>query len=541
MKLCLPGLFIIAGCFAAPSYTNAMQSGPLAPPILSSQVKPFRLGKLEINGNVHTKLIVILRMIPISSGDIFNQSLWELGLEQINRSRLFEPIQPGDVVMKLDDVNGFVNIELHLKERDHQRIDFNGGGGTNGGTSLGLDYSNINLTGRGDRLTGRARIGTRERSAGASYSSMLYGKLPLSFELSGLFQRIEFVNAATLTQGREPLFVQQTAGASLGAFLPLNRSRYTLAATTRAGLIYSFTTTNLADALLSSTTSTLSGTLAQGGLRVASLTPLLVHDTLDREFDPLRGSLLVFGVELSGRALGGSLNTLKPNFDYRRFWTVGKTDDGDSREPMAIGFRIRASHIRAFGEPFSERALSTVRGVPVFKRVFLGGETEVRGYDVNSIAPLAQVERFIVTDSGTPVLLSSEVRPIGGDTEVLFNTEYRVPIVWRLSAAAFVDIGGSYNARRLVEERFETTSQIQSTGAPVKVLTVLKPLSAGQDFLPRYRASLGGELRFPIPVLNIPLRLIFAWNPNAQKVVPDGALLAPEKRFTFRVGFTRTL
>jgi len=208
---------------------------------------------------------------------------------------------------------------------------------------------------------------------------------------------------------------------------------------------------------------------------------------------------------------------------------------------MAIGFRIRASHVRAFGESFSEQALSTVRGVPVFKRVFLGGETEVRGYDVNSIAPLAQVERFIVPDSGTPVLLSREVRPIGGDTEVLFNTEYRVPIVSRLSAAAFVDIGGSYNARRLVEERFETTSQIQSTGAPVKVLTVLKPLSAGQDFLPRYRASLGGELRFPIPILNIPLRLIFAWNPNAQKVFPDGALLAPEKRFTFRVGFTRTL
>jgi outer membrane protein insertion porin family len=513
---------------------------PLAPPSVSSQVKPFRLGELDISGNVHTKLIVILRMIPISQGDIFNQSLWDLGLEQINRSRLFEPIQPADVVMKLDEVNGFVNIELHLKERDHQRIDFNGGGGTNGGTSLGLDYSNINLTGRGDRLTGRARLGTRERSAGVSYSGMLYGGLPLSYEVSGLFERIEFVNAATLTEGREPLFVQQTSGASLGAFLPLNRSRYTLAAITRAGLVYSFTTTNLADALLSSATST-PGTFVQGGLRVASLTPLLVHDTLDREFDPLRGSLLALGVELSRRALGGSLNTLKPSFDYRRFWTVGKTSEGDSREPMAIGFRIRASHIRAFGEPFSEHALSTVRGVPVFKRVFLGGETEVRGYDVNSIAPLAEVRRFIVTDSGNPVLLSREVRPIGGDTQALFNAEYRVPMVWRLSAAAFVDVGGSYNARRLVEERFETTSQIQATGAPVKVLTVLKPLGAGEDFLPRYRASLGGELRFPIPILNIPLRLIFAWNPNAQKVVPDGALLAPEKRFTFRVGFTRTL
>jgi outer membrane protein insertion porin family len=530
---------IIAACIAVPGPVNAMQSGPLAPPIFYSQARPFRLGRLDITGNAHTKLIVVLRMIPLSPGDIFNQSLWEFGLDQINRSGLFEPLQPNAVVMKFDEANGIVDVELHLKERDHQRIDLNGGGGTNGGTSLGLDYSNINLTGRGDRLTGRARIGTRERSAGASYSGMLYGRLPLSYELSGLFQRIEFVNATTLAQGREPLFVQRTAGASIGAFLPLNRSRYTLAATTRTGLIYSFTATNLADALLSSTTTP--GTFVQGGLRVASLTLLLVHNTLDREFDPQRGSLLAAGVELGGRALGGSLNTLKPHFDYRRFWTVGKASDSDSREPMAIGFRIRASHIRAFGEPFREQALSTVRGVPVFKRVFLGGETEVRGYDVNSIAPLAQVERFIVTDSGTPLLLSSEVRPIGGDTQVLFNAEYRVPIVARLSSAAFIDIGGSYNARRLVEESFETKNQSQSTGAPVRVLTVLKPLSAGQDFLPRYRASLGGELRFPLPVLNIPLRLIFAWNPNAQKVVPDGALLAPEKRFTFRIGFSRTL
>src|SRR6185295_66284 len=111
----LRSLVTIAACVAVPVPVTAMQSSPLAPPILSSQVKAFRLGELNIDGNVHTKLIVILRMIPISSGDIFNQSLWELGLEQINRSRLFEPIQPGDVVMNLDEANGFVNIELHLK------------------------------------------------------------------------------------------------------------------------------------------------------------------------------------------------------------------------------------------------------------------------------------------------------------------------------------------------------------------------------------------------------------------------------------------
>jgi outer membrane protein insertion porin family len=527
-----------------PSLAQTHPSSPLAPPAFSpkpsasSQANQFKLGHLSVTGNTHTKLFVIMRMIPLNEGDIFNQSLWDFGIDQINRSGLFEPIESKDVLMKPDNATGFVDVELHVTERDHQRVDFSGGGGTTGGASLRFDYSNFNLTGRGDRLTGRVRIGTRERSGGADYTGLIYGRLPLSFELSGFFERLEFVNASTAAQTREPLFIERTGGASIGLFIPLNRSRYTIASTTRAGLVYSFTSTNLADALLSGAATPRS--LEQGGLRIASLTPMLIHDTLDREFDPNRGARLAAGIDFAARALGGSLNTFKPYFDYRRFFTVGRDDDVSS-EPMAMGFRVRASHIRSFGEPFSEQALSTVRGVPVFKRFFVGGETEVRGYDFNSIAPLARVERFAMIGSAPATLISSEVRPIGGDIELLFNAEYRVPIIWRLSSAAFFDIGTSFDARSLIRESFQTATQIQPTGAPATIITVLKPLKPGQDFLPSYRYSLGGELRFPIPVLNIPLRLIFAWNPNAQKVVPDGALLAPERRFAFRVGFTRTL
>ncbi len=525
---------------AASGRSQQIAIPPLAPRAFSSpsQAQQFRLRKLGFTGNTHTKEFVIRRMIPLTEGDIFNQSLWEFGLDQINRSGLFEPIEPSDVLMMPDQTTGLIDIELHLKERDRQRVDMSGGGGTTGGASISLDYANSNLTGRGDRLAGRVRIGTRERSAGATFSTMSYGRLPISFDLSGFFERLEFVNASTLQQGREPLFIERTAGGSIGAFLPLDRSRYTIAATTRVGLVYSFTSTNLADALLMNTASVRS--LDQGGLRTASLTPLFLHDTLDRELDPQRGERLAIGAELGARALGGSLNTFKPYVDYRRFFPLGNKNN-ESREPTAIGFRIRASHIRGFGEAFREQALSTVRGVPVFRRFFLGGETEVRGYDVNSIAPLARLDRFVISETNTQSFLSSEVRPIGGDTDLLFNAEYRVPIIWRLSSAAFFDIGTSFDARSLIKESFDTMTTVQSTGAPVTVLTVLKPLKPGQDFLPSYRASLGGEIRFPIPVLNIPLRLIFAWNPNAQKQVPDGALLAPEKRFAFRVGFSRTL
>ena len=235
------------------------------------------------------------------------------------------------------------------------------------------------------------------------------------------------------------------------------------------------------------------------------------------------------------------MNTIKPSFDFSCFFPLGTRENrnpGSIREPQVVGVRVRASHISTAGKPFRPEALSSVGGVPIFKRFFLGGQQEVRGYDVNSIAPLARVERNVIQNGEPPVLLSSELRPIGGDAEVVMNAEYRVPLVWRLSAAAFADFGASFNIRHLSQERVESPGRIEPLSTPVIIETVLQTIDSG---LPDYRVSVGAELRIHIPVLNIPLRLIVSANPNAQRRPPPGVLLAPEKRFTFGFGFGRTL
>ena len=54
--------------------------------------------------------------------------------------------------------------------------------------------------------------------------------------------------------------------------------------------------------------------------------------------------------------------------------------------------------------------------------------------------------------------------------------------------------------------------------------------------LDNYRYSLGGEVRVQVPVINVPFRLIFAWNPNAKA---DNPLFFEEKRaIRFSVGRT---
>jgi len=102
------------------------------------------------------------------------------------------------------------------KERDHQRVDFSGRRTT--ATSLSFDSSNFNLP-AGDRWRAECEIGTREQSGGVDYSGLIYGQVPLSFDLSGFFERLEFVNASNKLCKAGNLLCERTGGGSIGAFL----------------------------------------------------------------------------------------------------------------------------------------------------------------------------------------------------------------------------------------------------------------------------------------------------------------------------------
>jgi outer membrane protein insertion porin family len=51
-----------------------------------------------------------------------------------------------------------------------------------------------------------------------------------------------------------------------------------------------------------------------------------------------------------------------------------------------------------------------------------------------------------------------------------------------------------------------------------------------------YRYSVGGEFRIQVPVINVPFRLIFAWNPNARVNNP----FIFEERRAIRISIGRT-
>jgi outer membrane protein insertion porin family len=140
----------------------------------------------------------------------------------------------------------------------------------------------------------------------------------------------------------------------------------------------------------------------------------------------------------------------------------------------ALGLRAEVGYVRPFG---------STAALPYYERFFLGGETQIRGVNVRTVSPV-----------------DSRNRALGGNKFLLFNAEYYFDIAGPLRLLLFYDAGEAY--------------------------------AEGQPFYWRtLRSSTGAELRFLMPVLNVPFRLIYAWNANRDYFQPRTA-------FKFAVGTT---
>jgi outer membrane protein insertion porin family len=143
----------------------------------------------------------------------------------------------------------------------------------------------------------------------------------------------------------------------------------------------------------------------------------------------------------------------------------------------SLGLRAQAEYIRSFGS----------NPLPIFERLVLGGGYSVRGYDLRSIGP---------KDPNNPYIV------VGGNKSVLFNAEYLISVGGPVRLILFYDAG-----------------QVKD---------------AGQRFqIPDFITSTGAEIRFFMPVLNVPFRLIFAANPQRKGVLNYGTG-QEEKAFRFR-------
>ncbi|HNQ14813.1 MAG TPA: outer membrane protein assembly factor BamA, partial [Pyrinomonadaceae bacterium] len=499
--------------------TNAAE-GIVDITITIEEGKQFSLRRLEFTGNTFTRDRVMRREFLINEGDIYNQNYLEISIARLNQTQYFDPIDKDqDVEIRTDEEQGDVDLIVKIKEKGRQQISFNGGISGVGGSFFGLEYSTNNLAGRGEILSFNVGAGNRQQSLQFTYQEPYFRNRPISVGFSLFASRYKFFGEGTfLTQNQDilndlfdplgqvqtdesNLFTQSTYGATVFATAPLSelffkKRRFTQFS--RVGLTYQFSTTSITDPEINESADPAARIpiiYRQPGIITSRVTGSFVYDTRQpaaNGIDTLSGSQLSLSFALAG--LGGDVRTYQPNVSYSKFIPVRRKR---SKNPEVFAFRIQAGTIGAFATTDTIRnanSIAFIGGVPVYERYYLGSENDIRGYNSRAIGPIAPFDTYVTTrniqvttnsfgtavpitgfppgsqipgqlasiglltgpDGANPALFTRNFRFIGGDTQLLGNFEYRIPIFGPATLAAFADIGSVFNLRKTGTQRIDS-------------------------------------------------------------------------------------
>ena len=126
----------------------------------------------------------------------------------------------------------------------------------------------------------------------------------------------------------------------------------------------------------------------------------------------------------------------------------------------------------------------------------------------------------------------------GGDTQIVTNLEYRIPIFGPVWLAAFLDAGVNRLSRpgqlKINESRIDAlNSQFPEAGFKPQA----RLLTASQAI----RSSTGLELQVMMPVVNAPFRLYWAYNPNIFDGTVQPPIVADRSSFPNQASFINSV
>jgi outer membrane protein insertion porin family len=528
--------------------------------------KQFYVRRIEFQGNTTTRDKVIRRELAIEEGNLYNSQLWELSLLRLNQLSYFEPLKPEQASEVHQNVaDNSVDITLKLKEKGKNSIGLTGGVSGLSGTFIGLNFTTNNFLGLGETLQVSGTIGQYERNVMFGFTEPYLFDRPLQTGFTVYARRFDYNQAkqaslATGTNMNLPLAIanslqsysQASTGATVSLSYPIKRSFK------RVGITYGFDVSSISTFTTASqlyfedvTFRNLSGPNALSGIKTSKVTPNFTYNHIDYPSRPHNGKSFFVGTDISG--LGGNVRAVRPVAEYKQFIPMkglipkyGHPTEGR----QTLGFRIQASHISGYGG----------LGASPFERFFLGGDTDLRGFDIRAVSPVAFLASSqsislqnpdgstVPLDPNNPrrgntivqVPMYQVVFP-GGDTSLISNLEYRIPIVGPVTMAAFVDTGWNMI---LQPSQLKLSSSIlndPTTGlnnltygcaavTPAyacqgKTLTQLGFPQVGGDLRPIsgtngiMRMSTGLELQVILPVVNAPFRIYYAVNPMRMNTI----------------------
>jgi outer membrane protein insertion porin family len=371
----------------------------------------YRIGRIEISGNTKTRDKVIRREMRLDEGDIFDGSKLKRSYQRINNLNFFETV---DIIPKPQYKEKVVNLDVKVKERATGFLSI-GGGYSSVDKFIGtVDLTQGNLFGRGQYLNIKAELGGKGSLYQISFKDPYFLDTQLLFS-TGIYKS----NHDYIEYTKKAFGVFFDFGKNLSEYL-------------KADLAYNFEraeVTGIAQGASPVITD-------QAGTKTTSaVTPTLVRDSRDNYLDPSSGSRNELSFTFAG--LGGDNEYIKGKIDSAWYFPIGRT---------AIMVRGRFGYEQGiFGKQ-----------VPLYERFYVGGIYTVRGLDFGEAGP---------KDPATN-------DPIGGTTELVFNTEYIFPLLaeMKLKGLVFADAGSSY-------DNFQDFGTLRYTsGAGIRWMSPMGPI-----------------------------------------------------------------
>jgi outer membrane protein insertion porin family len=205
--------------------------------------------------------------------------------------------------------------------------------------------------------------------------------------------------------------------------------------TTRGYITYRFEETEVTDVATDASTTIKE---QEGHSTISSIIATVKHDNRDDMFFPTEGKVITVSTEFAGSFLGGSNDFVKHEVNAATFIAL----------PWDSVFSVRGIVGHAYSLDDGD--------VPIYEKYYLGGINSLRGFKSRSI--------------GTKDSTTGEI--LGGNTKILLNTEVVFPIFPQenFRGVLFIDIGNAFDGS------FKVGDLRKGAGVGIRWISPLGPI-----------------------------------------------------------------
>jgi outer membrane protein insertion porin family len=344
--------------------------------------------RISVTGNRKTRDKVIRRELQLEEGSQFSSGALRKSNEKLHRLDYFETVEitpiPGSDDTKL-------NLRVDVAEKKTGSFSIGAGFSSQDGLIGIFDITQANFRGLGQTISGRGQVGGRNQRFSVLFNEPWTFDIPLSttYEVYNWLRQYED-------------FDKDSTGGSISASYPIWHIL-------KANVKYLYEDAEVTD--IDEDASTIIKD-QEGPSTTSSVTLGLRWDSRDKTFITTRGQDHFISVEHAGTPFGGSNAFTKyilgTGWYFPLFWgTVGYASG-------KIGYVSEDEE----------------GGLPLYEKFYLGGINSLRGFQTYEVSP---------KDAATG-------DRIGGDKMLLFNLEYRFPVLQKggLWGEIFLDAGNVY-------------------------------------------------------------------------------------------------